>query len=268
MIARHSNLHSHSVFSDGKNTAEEMLLSAIEKGFCSFGLSDHSYTPHDESYCMKKDALPEYLSVCRKLKETYAEKIDFFCGLEKDAFSVVNPNDFDFLIGSVHYIEKNGEIFEIDSSREDQLRAIENAFSGKKDAYAAAYYETVAAHARTGKYDIQGHFDLITKYSLFDQPSPAYYEAAFAALDTVMDFVPFIEVNTGQISRKNRDVPMPSEAILRRIREKGGEVILSADAHECQTVSFWFDEAAQLLKSIGFTHVRQLRKGGFTSVSL
>lgn len=264
----YSNLHSHSTFSDGKNSAEEMLLSAIERGLCSFGLSDHSYTPHDESYCMKKNALSEYLAVCRELKEKYAERIEFFCGLEKDAFSVVEPNNFDYLIGSVHYIEKNGVIFEIDSSREDQLLAIESAFSGDRDAYAARYFETIADHARTGKFDIQGHFDLVTKYGLFDTPSKAYDEAAFAALDTVLDFVPFMEVNTGQIARKKRDVPMPSEEILRRIREKGGELILSADAHECGTISFWFDEAVALLKSIGFKRVWQLRKGGFTPVSL
>lgn len=36
------DLHMHSAFSDGRNTAEEMVLSAIEKGLTVVGLSDHS----------------------------------------------------------------------------------------------------------------------------------------------------------------------------------------------------------------------------------
>lgn len=45
------NLHSHTTFCDGKNSAEEMVVSAIDHGFDVFGFSGHSYTPFDESYC-------------------------------------------------------------------------------------------------------------------------------------------------------------------------------------------------------------------------
>ena len=49
---RYSNLQTHSVFSDGKHSLEENVRSAIEKGMCSLGFSDHSFTPCDTSYCM------------------------------------------------------------------------------------------------------------------------------------------------------------------------------------------------------------------------
>ena len=43
------NLHTHSTFDDGKNTIEETVLSAIEKGFDSIGFSGHAYMYYSEN---------------------------------------------------------------------------------------------------------------------------------------------------------------------------------------------------------------------------
>ena len=48
-----ANYHTHTSFCDGKNTPEEIVLYAIEKGFTSIGFSGHGYTPFDLRYCMK-----------------------------------------------------------------------------------------------------------------------------------------------------------------------------------------------------------------------
>jgi len=39
-----SNYHTHSTFCDGKNTPEEIVLAAIDKGFDVIGLSGHGHT--------------------------------------------------------------------------------------------------------------------------------------------------------------------------------------------------------------------------------
>ncbi len=36
-----ANFHTHTVFCDGRNTPEEVVLSAIEKGFSAIGFSGH-----------------------------------------------------------------------------------------------------------------------------------------------------------------------------------------------------------------------------------
>ena len=41
-----SNYHTHTVFSDGANTPEEMVLAAIDLGLESIGFSDHSMELH------------------------------------------------------------------------------------------------------------------------------------------------------------------------------------------------------------------------------
>ena len=44
-----ANYHTHTTFCDGQNTAEEVVLSAIDKGFSSIGFSGHGTTPFDLS---------------------------------------------------------------------------------------------------------------------------------------------------------------------------------------------------------------------------
>ena len=75
---RFSNFHTHTTFSDGKNTAEEMVLSAIERNFTALGFSDHSETLCDMSYCMKLSDYPAYFATVNALKEKYAEMIAGF----------------------------------------------------------------------------------------------------------------------------------------------------------------------------------------------
>jgi predicted metal-dependent phosphoesterase TrpH len=48
-----TDLHVHTTFSDGKNTPEEVVLSAIDMGFDAIGFSGHGYTDFDLTYCMK-----------------------------------------------------------------------------------------------------------------------------------------------------------------------------------------------------------------------
>ena len=42
------DLHMHTVYSDGKNTPEDMIREAIRRGLDCVGISDHSHTVGDE----------------------------------------------------------------------------------------------------------------------------------------------------------------------------------------------------------------------------
>ena len=76
-----SNFHTHSVFSDGHNTPEEMVEEALSRGFTALGFSDHSYTFFDESYCMAKARIPEYRQIIADLKEKYHIPGNVYLGL-------------------------------------------------------------------------------------------------------------------------------------------------------------------------------------------
>ena len=44
---RYSNLHTHTTYSDGKNSVRENIEAAIANNMISLGFSDHSYTDFD-----------------------------------------------------------------------------------------------------------------------------------------------------------------------------------------------------------------------------
>ena len=54
------SFHVHSTFCDGKNTPEEIILAALEKGFSSIGFSGHSYMKYSPLFASKGDKTEEY----------------------------------------------------------------------------------------------------------------------------------------------------------------------------------------------------------------
>ena len=71
------DLHTHTAYCDGDNTPEEMLLSAIEKGFNTYGFSSHSHLSYDESWNMSHAEQKKYVAEVLSLREKYKGKIGY-----------------------------------------------------------------------------------------------------------------------------------------------------------------------------------------------
>ncbi len=252
-----SNLHQHTVFSDGVNTAEEVILSAIEKDMESIGFSDHSYsyTKNDESCCLLLKDYKNYHSEIDRLKEKYSNKIKVFKGLEIDYFSKENKEDYDYVIASVHYLYGEGKYYSIDISLVEQLKCIKECYNGDKNKFAKNYYETLIKHVKNLKPDFVGHVDVITKFGLFDEDNAEYREIAKNAVKEIVKYCNVFEMNTGAISRKKRTIPYPERYLLEEIYKLGGEIVLSSDAHSKETIDCYFNECIEILKDIGFKYI-------------
>lgn len=260
---RYSNLHTHSVFSDGKHSLEENVRSAIEKGMCSLGFSDHSFTPCDTSYCMDLTRYEAYRQEIDRLKAAYGDKIELYTGMELDAYSSCDRTRFDYLIASVHYLIRDGVCHPIDHSAWQQQDCMAQAFDGDVLAMAQAYFDLLAEHVENVKPTFVGHFDVITKFSLMPEADPKYQQIAGAAMERVLKTCPYIEMNTGAISRGVRQVPYPAVPLLEIIRDKGGEIVLGSDSHHRDNLIFGFDDCVAKLKKLGFDHISVFRGGSF-----
>lgn len=241
------DLHVHTVYSDGENTPEEMVLSAIEKGLDTLGFSDHSYTSFDGSCCMKKEEVSRYREEIAALKEKYRGKIEILCGIEQDYYSDFPALGVDYIIGSVHYLYKDGEYLTLDYKPEI-LAAAREHFGGDMLALAEEYYLRVSELPEVTGAHIIGHFDLITKFNdilpLVDESAPRYRAAWKRAADRLLSLdLPF-EVNTGAMSRGYRKTPYPSEEIRRYILQNGGKLILSSDSHSARNIAYGFEKFA------------------------
>ena len=87
------NLHTHSIYCDGKNAPEETVKRALELGFNSIGFSGHSPTSYSDAYHF--DKTEEYKKEIYRLKEKYRGIIDVYCGLEFDMYSGVDTTGYD-----------------------------------------------------------------------------------------------------------------------------------------------------------------------------
>ena len=265
----YSDLHIHTVFSDGIHTMEEMVRAAAKRNFVSIGISDHSYTAFDRSYCMSADRLDEYHAELARLKAVYADRIEVYAGLEQDGYSApVDRSRYDYLIGDCHYIRVGQQYFSVDHDREIQKNTVEQWFGGDALAYARVYFDTYVERMRLCRPDVLGHFDLAAKFGLVDENSPLYRSMALEALLAVLEVVPVLEMNTGAIARGLRKEAYPNRFLLREVLLHGGQILLSGDAHNCRMLGFAFDEAMELLRESGFRSVVMLRQGTFQEVGI
>ncbi len=257
-----SNYHTHTEFCDGKSTAEEMVVSAINKGFSVLGFSGHGYTAFDLTYCMKNTA--GYRAEIYRLREKYKDKIEIYLGCEEDIYHPQYRADFDYIIGSSHYVHRNGVYVPIDSRPDTMQRAIA-LFDGDTHAMAESYYSNFVSYIKKRKPDIIGHFDLLTKFDEKEGPyflgDPVYRETAEKYLREALTADSIFEVNTGAISRNWRTAPYPHDSLLPIIKKEGGKLTLTSDCHHADSLDCHFAESRAMLRDFGFEYLYTLSRG-------
>ena len=268
------NLHTHCTYCDGKDTPEEMIAYAIEKGFHSIGFSSHSYNPYSSYFEHDlRDALKEYAKRIPELKALYRDKIKIFCGLEYEFCNTEPVGEWDYTLGAVHYVPTADGWGNFDSDAACVRNLINNSFGGDGQAFVKAYYETVARLPEVGNFDIIAHFDIITKNlekapDLFDADCKAYWDCAFGAIEALRGKIPFFEVNTGAISRGYRTSPYPAIPLLKAFRDMGFGVVITSDCHDGRYLDCHFRESTELLKACGFKEKFILTEEGFVPAEL
>ena len=251
------DLHVHTVFSDGKNTPEEMVLKAIELGMEEIGFSDHSHSPQNEGeeWSMPRGREKEYRAEIARLKEKYKGRVRVLCGTEQDLYSDVAPEGYDYFIGSMHYVQVPGtdRFVSVDLSRESLKKDVQECFGGDFYAFTEEYYRQLSRLPQLyPACSVIGHFDLVTKFieeePLFDTASPRYINAWRQAADALLKMhIPF-EINTGAIARGRRTSPYPAREIRDYIRAHGGTFVLSSDSHSVDTLMYGFAQWERALR--------------------
>lgn len=267
------SIHTHNTFCDGKNSLEEMAAAAYAAGVHYFGISCHSHTPIslDVGAVLSAD-MSSYRNSVLQLREAYRGRMEVLLGIEWDSCSDIQPEGFDYWIGSVHYQHGANEKYYAADWGEEQFTACrDELFQGDSLAVAEGYFSQVKRVAAM-KPPILGHFDLITKLNagnrFFDENDPRYRHAALDALQTVDPLATVLEINTGGVSRGYRAAPYPALFLLKEWNQMGGQVILTSDSHSTETILYGYDQAAELAKAAGFNHCVLLTRNGFVACPL
>ena len=121
------NLHTHTNFSDGKSTAEEVVQEAIRQGLKILGFSDHSPVPFENSFAIKNDEVQNYIDTINSLKEKYKDQIKIYCSMEMD-----------FIPGIVKNFKETKEKYGLDYlSNADYERGYATLHGRNRELYAA-----------------------------------------------------------------------------------------------------------------------------------
>ena len=251
------NLHTHNTFCDGTSTAEEMVISAIEKGYDSLGFSGHIKTVFPSIAINDK---AKYFAEITRLKEKYADKIKIYIGGEFDLYSDDNVKDYEYTIGSVHFDLIDGNIVYYDHVYEIVKDRFDNLFSKDGVAFFKKYFDSVKRLPDTFDFDIVGHLDVVTKHNLhhnlFDENDPVYIDCALDALHhLVKKGKKLFEINYGGIKRGYKSSPYPSEFLLKEMIKLGCEFVVTSDAHNVSHLITDFTEIYSSLKELGIDHV-------------
>ena len=262
-----SNLHTHSTFCDGKISPSQMVAAAIEKGLVSLGFSGHAHmTGGGERWCMSETGTEAYKAAVRALARDRADEIEIALGVEQDVFSDMPVDGYDYVLGAVHFVRKDGEEAAVDSSPELFDIGVRTLFGGDVYAFIEEFYKLTAEAPRITHADIAAHFDLVRKFNAggvrFDETDKRYRDAAFTALHEAAKSDVIFEINTGGKYRVGCDL-YPSAELLTELKNIGGRITFSSDSHDARSLCYKFDEARRRAKSCGFKTAWTWKDGGF-----
>jgi histidinol-phosphatase (PHP family) len=150
---------------------------------------------------------------------------------------------FDYVIGSVHYIDGWG-FDNPDLTHEYEHRSLFEIYT--------QYFEQLCASARSGLFDIIAHPDLIKKfgYRLPEPPFELYRGAVLAFAEAGV----CVELNTAGLRAAAAEM-YPSREFLAACRKEGIPVTTGSDAHRPEQVGWGFDLALELLRDVGYKEI-------------
>ncbi len=240
--------------------AERYRERAAEQGIAELGVSEHVYRfkqalevwrhPFWERFT--RDDLDAYCAFVREQTDLrLGIEADFVPGAEDRLANLLGARDFDYVVGSVHFIREGA--VDMDDygvwDPKDPRRSPEQIWK--------RYFETVSASALSGLFDIIAHPDLVKIWGP-THPGRApegdlrrYYEPtveAFAEAGVA------VEVSTAGL-RKPVGEMYPAPAFLAMCVEAGVPVALSSDAHLPEDIGAGYEQALELMESAG---VREL----------
>lgn len=249
-----TSYHNHTRWSDGGCTLAAQIQAARAGGLDELGISDH-YVLHpsgeEVEWTMPLDALGEYVLELRAaahetpdLKLRLGVEADFFPETVEALREVLSPHPWDFIIGSVHYVDG----FPID----EDAKLWAALSQSERDEIWRGYWTRIRQLAESGVYDFVGHLDLPKKFGY--RPSIDLAAEAHAALDAIAAADMAIEINTAGWSLP-ADEGYPSLSLLRAARERNIPMLINADAHFPEFLIRDFERARALAREAGYTEL-------------
>lgn len=240
---------------------EEYVEKALELGLQEIGFADHvpmywlSENERVPELAMPQCDLADYVAEVERLRAAYPGisirlgiEVDYIPGCEDRARRILEQYPFDYVLGSVHYVDEWGF---------DNPAYIDRYKTIDLDELYRKYFALVQQAARSGLFDVMAHPDLVKKFGfrpgndllqeLYEKTAQVFGEAGVCA-----------EVNTAGLRAPVGEI-YPAVGLLKACRNHGVPATTGSDAHSPDQVGHQFDRALELLTRVGYTKVSFLK---------
>jgi len=240
-------LHTHSNYSDGVNTPEEMIEKAIELNYSALGISDH-FTANGDGTKSFVDAMDfqelySYFNKINSLKEIYKDKINILASVEMDylpdgfhtCLKELKKHNPDYILCSIHNGSKELNAWGIKEYNVEVM---------------SEFVKRGIECAATGKIDILGHFDSFgTRFNEIDEKP--FYKLYDELAEALKDTNTALEYNS-----TIRPIIGNDKYMWEKCREYDIPVIVNSDAHKTDILSHKFKEVFEFLDEIGVRYFK------------
>jgi histidinol-phosphatase (PHP family) len=236
--------------------ADRYRAAADAAGIEELGVSEHVYRFRQSLDLWRhplwlenaSDDLDAYCEFVRSTSLRLGVECDFVPGAEGRTAAMLEARDFDYVVGSVHFIGEGDAAVDHDGF---------DVWDGAGDAEEiwTRYFEHFDRCARSGLFDILAHPDLVKVWGR-DRPLPEgdlrrFYEPA---VEAVVAGGSAVELSTAGL-RKPVGELYPARAFAELLVEAGVPFALSSDAHLPEQVGFGYDTAIAFLDELGVEEI-------------
>jgi histidinol-phosphatase (PHP family) len=228
---------------------------ASERGIAELGVSEHVYRfqqaltvwSHPLWVEYAHDDLDAYCAFVREHTDLrLGIEADFVPGAEDRMANLLEARDFDYVIGSVHFVGQ--------AAVDDDDYSIWDSGASSEEIW-RRYFTVLGEAARSGLFDVLAHPDLVKVWGR-ERPLPEgdlrrYYELA---MDGIADSDIAVEVSTAGLRKRSAEL-YPAPAFLDMCLQAGRPVALSSDAHRPQDVGSDYEKALELLEKMGVSEL-------------
>ncbi len=249
------DFHLHSAFSgDSEAPMEQMILEGIRRGLRTMCFTEHMDLDYPEEPGLFEVNTGSYREKFLQMREKYQDQIELLFGIELGLQphlaeihrSYLNEWPFDFVIGSSHVVHGKDPYYP-------------SFYEGKEEAQAyQEYFESILENlAVFDEMDVYGHIDYVVRYG--PNKNQYYsYEGYREILDEILKTLIRknigLELNTAGY-KYGLGHPNPTEEILKRYAELGGEILtIGSDGHAPEQLAWDFQKIPSLLKECGFRY--------------
>ena len=253
-----TDYHMHTPLCGHANGApRDYVLAAQKAGLAEIGFSDHNPMPTQfDDWRMAPDQLPEYVALIGEAQREFPRypirlglECDFIPGYEGHIQKIAEAADWDYLIGSVHYVTPEWDI--------DNPKHLKRWTEQPVDDIWRAYFDAYTKMIESCLFDFLAHPDLVKKFG--HRPTGDLSRFYKDTLDAASEAGAVLEVSTAGLRKDCKEI-YPGRDFLEAAFLRQIPIVINSDAHAPAEVAYEFDRAYKLASDVGYKEVMRFEK--------